>query len=109
MPTEQEVIVKIEDGGEYPAVLFGGRLDVDALEKHLARDGLMLTQLNGKVPNCDRNGLSRTMFTAANIQAQTTRHPGEASSPPFWTCTSTCLAMLSNLSSAALLHCGVTA
>ena len=82
MPTEQEVTVKIEDGGEYPAMLFGGRLDVDALEKQLARDGLMLTQLDGKPPNCDRNGLSRTMFTAASIKAQTTRHPGEASSPP---------------------------
>jgi len=82
MPTEQEVTVEIEDGREYPSILFSGRLDIDVLKDQLAQDGLMLTQLDGKPPNCDRNGLSRTMFTAAIIKAQTTRHPGEASSPP---------------------------
>ncbi len=82
MPTEQEVTVKTEDGGEYPTILFGGRLDIDALKDQLAQDGLMLTKLDGKTPYRDGNGLSRTVFTASIINAQTTRNPGEASSPP---------------------------
>jgi hypothetical protein len=83
MPTEQEVIVQIEDGREYPAILFGGRLDIDAFKDELAQDGLMLTKLDDKKPYRDGNGLSCTVFTATIIKAKTTRHPGEASSPPF--------------------------
>ncbi len=82
MPTEQEVTVKIEDGREYPTILFGGRLDIDILKVELAQDGLILTKLDGKFPYRNRDGLSRIVFTAAIIKAETTRHPGEASSPP---------------------------
>ena len=81
MPTEQEVTVQIEDGTEYPAILFGGRLDVDVLKDQLAQDGLILSKLDGKIPYRNGNGLSRTKFTATTIKAQTVRHPGEANSP----------------------------
>ena len=81
MPTEQEVTVQIEDGSEYPAILFGGRLDVDVLKDQLTQDGLILSKLDGKIPHCNGNGLSRTKFTATIINAQTARHPGEANSP----------------------------
>lgn len=81
MSFEEEVTVQIEDGREYPAILFGGRLDVDVLKDQLAQDGLMLTKLDGKLPYRDGNGLSRTVFTAAIIRAQTGRHPAGASSP----------------------------
>ncbi|KAL3145928.1 hypothetical protein ABBQ38_015291 [Trebouxia sp. C0009 RCD-2024] len=76
MSTEQEVTVQTEDGREYLAILFGGRLDVDAFKDQLAQDGLMLTKLDGKLPYRDGNGVSRTVFTAAIIKAQTARHPG---------------------------------
>ncbi len=81
MPTEQEVTVQIEDGREYPAILFGGRLDVDVLKDQLAQDGLILSKLDGKIPYRNGDGLSRTKFTATTIKAQTVRHPGEANSP----------------------------
>ena len=81
MPTEQEVTVQIEDGTEYPAILFGGRLDVDVLKDQLAQDGLILSKLDGKIPYRNGNGLSRTKFTATTIEAQTVRRPGEANSP----------------------------
>ena len=81
MPTEQEVTVQIEDGTEYPAILFGGRLDADVLKDQLAQDGLILSKLDGKIPYRNGNGLSRTKFTASIIKAQTGRHPGEANSP----------------------------
>ena len=81
MPTEQEVTVQIEDGREYPAILFDGRLDVDVLKDQLAQDGLILSKLDGKIPHRNGNGLSRTKFTATIIKAQTVRHPGEANSP----------------------------
>lgn len=77
IPSEQEVLVKIEDGREYPAILFGGRLDVGFLRDQLAQDGLVLTKLSDQVPYCDANGLSRAVFTTTIIKAQTTRHPGE--------------------------------
>lgn len=83
MSTQQEVTVQIEDGREYPATLFGGRLDVDVLKDQLAQDGLILSKLDGKVPYRNGDGLSRTVFTATIIKAQTVRHPGEASSPRF--------------------------
>jgi len=38
MPTEQEVIVKIEDGGEYPAMLFGGRTSFTWVSSSLGLD-----------------------------------------------------------------------
>jgi len=82
VPTEQEVTVEIEDGKEYPASLFGGRLDIDVLKDQLAQDGLILTKLDGKLPYRNGNGLSRTVFTTTKIKAKTIRHPGEASSPP---------------------------
>ena len=82
MPTQQEVTVEIEDGREYPAILFGGRLDIDVLKDQLAQDGLILTKLDGKLPYRNGNGLSRTVFTTTKIKAKTIRHPGEASSPP---------------------------
>ncbi len=78
MPTEQEVTVQIEDGREYPAILFGGRLDVDVLKDQLAQDGLILSKLDGKIPYRNGNGLSRTKFTATIIKAQTVRHPGNS-------------------------------
>lgn len=77
MPTEQEVMVQIEDGREYPFTLFGGRLNVDALKDQLALDGLILIKLDGKTPYRNGNGLSRAVFTATLIKAQTFRHPGE--------------------------------
>ncbi|KAL3139593.1 hypothetical protein ABBQ38_003912 [Trebouxia sp. C0009 RCD-2024] len=76
MTTEQEVTVKSEDGREYPAILFGGRLDIDVFKDQLARDGLILTKLDGKIPCRNGNGLSRTVFTTTIIQAQTIRQPG---------------------------------
>ncbi len=82
MPTEQEVTVKVEDGREYPTILFGGRLDLFFVENELAQDGLILTNLDGKFPYRNHDGLSRIVFTAAIIMAETSRHPGEASSPP---------------------------
>lgn len=78
MPTEQEVIVRTEDGKDYPATLFDGRLDVDALQEQLAQEGLVLTKLDGKFPGRDGNGLSRTVFKEDIIKGQTTRSPGEA-------------------------------
>lgn len=81
MPGEQEITVQIEDGSEYPATLFGGRLDIDFLKDQPAQDGLTLTKLGGKVPYRGGNGLSRTAFTTTTIKAQTVRHPGEATPP----------------------------
>ncbi|DBA88137.1 TPA: hypothetical protein ACH3X2_005131 [Trebouxia sp. C0005] len=83
MPTEQEVIVQIEDGTEYPAILFGGRLDVDVLKDQLAQDGLILSKLDGKIPYRNGNGLSRTKFTATTIKAQTVRRPGRKSAQAY--------------------------
>ncbi len=82
MPTEQEVTVEIEDGKEYPGVLFNGRLDIDFLKGQLAQDGLILAKLDDKLPCRDVNGLTRSVFTTAIIKAKTVRHPGEAGSPP---------------------------
>ncbi|KAL3139368.1 Ankyrin repeat domain-containing protein 17 [Trebouxia sp. C0009 RCD-2024] len=76
IPAEQEVTVQIEDGTKYPATLFGGRLDIGILKEQLARDGLTLTKLGGKIPYCSGNGLSRITFTTTTIEAQTNRHPG---------------------------------
>ena len=50
MPIEQEVVLRIDSGREYPYKLFGGRLDIPALEKQLAQDGLGLSSLNGETP-----------------------------------------------------------
>ena len=52
---------------EYPAILYGGRLDVDVFKDQLAQDGPILSKLDGKIPYRDGNGLSRTVFTATNI------------------------------------------
>ncbi|KAL0019889.1 hypothetical protein WJX77_001381 [Trebouxia sp. C0004] len=83
MPTEQEVTVQIEDGREYPAILFGGRLDNDVLKDQLAHDGLILSKLDGKISYRNGNGLSRTKFTATVIKAQTARHPGRKSAQAY--------------------------
>lgn len=83
MPTEQEVTVQIEDGTAYPAILFGGRLDVDVLKDQLAQDGLILSKLDGKIPYRNGNGLSRTKFTATTIKAQTVRRPGRKSAQAY--------------------------
>ena len=72
-----------QDGREYPAILFDGRLDIDVLKDQLAQDGLILSKLGGKIPYCNGNGLSRIVFTATITKATTVRHPGEANSPVF--------------------------
>lgn len=84
MPIEQEVVLRIDGGREYPYKLFGGRLDIPALAKQLAQDALRLSSLNGETPYCDGNGLSRAVFTTAMIKVETSRLKGDASStPPF--------------------------
>ncbi|DBA84419.1 hypothetical protein WJX77_009926 [Trebouxia sp. C0004] len=83
MPTEQEVTVQTEDGREYPALLFGERLDIDVLKDQPAQDGLILSKLDGKIPYRNGNGLSRTVFTATTIKARTVRHPGRKSAQAY--------------------------
>ena len=107
MPTEQDVVVKIEDEKEYEAGLFGGGLDINALEEELAQDGLTLTKLDGNFPFRDRDGLSRRVSTASVIQAQTTRNPGEANAPPFSVHDYPCNAAQSD--DGVLLYCTATA
>ncbi|KAL0018631.1 hypothetical protein WJX79_010803 [Trebouxia sp. C0005] len=79
MPTEQEDTVEIEDGKEYPAILFGGRLDIDVLKDQLAQVVLILTKLDSKTPYHTSNVLSRRLFTATIIKAKTIRYPGRKS------------------------------
>ena len=77
MPSTQDVSVHVEDGKSYTVTLYNGRLDVKALDKSLADEGLVLKTLNGVIPAVDANGMSRTIFSA-DIQANTQPKKGES-------------------------------
>ena len=54
----------VEDGTSHTVTLYNGRLDVKALDKSLADEGLVLKALNGVIPAVDANGLSRAISSA---------------------------------------------
>ncbi|KAA6417267.1 MAG: hypothetical protein FRX49_12756 [Trebouxia sp. A1-2] len=65
--SEEEVLIVTQDGEEVTATLHDGRLDLHALEKKLVKEGWWLSLLDGRIPSCDRNGLSRSKFKAGAV------------------------------------------
>lgn len=77
--SEEEVLIVTQDGEEVTATLHDGRLDLHALEKKLVKEGWWLSLLDGRIPSCDRNGLSRSKFKAgAVVHVEIKKKKGES-------------------------------
>ncbi len=64
---EEEVSIVTQDGKEVRATLHDGRLDLNAIKKELVMEGWGLRLLDGVMPSCYHNGLSRSKFKAGAV------------------------------------------